>query len=226
MARKLLLMRHGDVYDNPGGERVLYGNLPGFWLSQLGIRQCLAAGEFLRNHCKIDMAVVSPLERTRQTAAIVIERNPADPSIVYEPLIRDIGVDPWQGQLPRKAWTDNRDEFWQMQTEQRLEGLEHPDQIRQRMVTAFEKHAAEHPDKTILFVSHGDPICFLLQHYRQEKLEPLIHYHLGVNKADIFQVDLEPVTKVAKLFEPLEYGTVYPRPEPAIGTASVPQEMG
>ena len=58
------LLRHGEVF-NP--DRVLYGRLPGFRLSELGVRQAQAAAEWLGQR-DIGYLVSSPLERARQTA--------------------------------------------------------------------------------------------------------------------------------------------------------------
>jgi broad specificity phosphatase PhoE len=59
------LLRHGEVH-NP--DRVLYGRLPGFRLSELGVAQAKLAAEFLARH-DIGYLVSSPLERAQQTAA-------------------------------------------------------------------------------------------------------------------------------------------------------------
>ena len=58
------LLRHGEVH-NP--EKVLYGRLPGFNLSDAGERMAEVAADALRHH---DVVLVrsSPLERARQTA--------------------------------------------------------------------------------------------------------------------------------------------------------------
>lgn len=59
------LLRHGEVH-NP--DRVLYGRLPGFRLSDLGERQADAAARWLAQR-DIAYLVASPLERAQQTAA-------------------------------------------------------------------------------------------------------------------------------------------------------------
>jgi broad specificity phosphatase PhoE len=59
------LLRHGEVH-NP--ERVLYGRLPGFRLSELGVRQAQAAADWLAQR-DVGYLVSSPLERAQQTAA-------------------------------------------------------------------------------------------------------------------------------------------------------------
>jgi broad specificity phosphatase PhoE len=63
------LLRHGEVH-NP--DRVLYGRLPGFRLSDLGVRQAQAAAEWLKTR-DIAYLVSSPLERAQQTARPLAE---------------------------------------------------------------------------------------------------------------------------------------------------------
>ncbi|MFI5915435.1 histidine phosphatase family protein [Dactylosporangium sp. NPDC051541] len=58
------VLRHGEVY-NP--EKVLYGRLPGYRLSELGVQMAKAAAESLAGR-DITHLVASPLERAQQTA--------------------------------------------------------------------------------------------------------------------------------------------------------------
>ncbi|MFN2518069.1 MAG: histidine phosphatase family protein [Jatrophihabitantaceae bacterium] len=59
------LLRHGEVF-NP--DRVLYGRLPGFGLSDLGVAQAKLAAESLARR-DVGYVVSSPLERAQLTAA-------------------------------------------------------------------------------------------------------------------------------------------------------------
>ncbi len=59
------LLRHGEV-DNP--ERILYGRLPGFHLSELGQRMAERVAGFFAGRDVVQV-VSSPLERARETAA-------------------------------------------------------------------------------------------------------------------------------------------------------------
>jgi broad specificity phosphatase PhoE len=61
------LLRHGEVH-NPN--KVLYGRLPGFGLSELGERMAERAAEFFADR-DVVRVVSSPLERARQTAELV-----------------------------------------------------------------------------------------------------------------------------------------------------------
>ena len=61
------LLRHGEVH-NP--ERLLYGRLPGYHLSELGRQMAEMAAEHLADHDVVHV-VSSPLERAQETAAPV-----------------------------------------------------------------------------------------------------------------------------------------------------------
>lgn len=67
MATKTLVhvMRHGEVF-NP--EKVLYGRLPGYKLSALGLEMAEKAAQYFKNN-DLSLVVSSPLERAQQTAA-------------------------------------------------------------------------------------------------------------------------------------------------------------
>jgi broad specificity phosphatase PhoE len=65
------LLRHGEVF-NPDG--VLYGRLPGFYLSDLGKQMAVRAADALADH-DITHVVSSPMERAQETAAPLAERH-------------------------------------------------------------------------------------------------------------------------------------------------------
>jgi broad specificity phosphatase PhoE len=58
------VLRHGEVY-NP--EKILYGRLPGYRLSELGVQMAKAAAVALAERNVVHV-VASPLERAQQTA--------------------------------------------------------------------------------------------------------------------------------------------------------------
>jgi broad specificity phosphatase PhoE len=65
------LLRHGEVH-NPEG--ILYGRLPGFWLSDAGLRQAQQVAAHLVDHDVVHV-VASPLSRAQQTAAPIAARH-------------------------------------------------------------------------------------------------------------------------------------------------------
>jgi len=73
------LLRHGEVY-NPEG--IFYGRLPGFRLSDLGLRMAERAAGFFSSR-DIVLVIASPMERAQQTAAPVAAAHDLE-----------VGVDP------------------------------------------------------------------------------------------------------------------------------------
>ena len=65
------LLRHGEVF-NP--EKILYGRLPGFLLSELGHRMAAMVADALGDNDIVHL-VSSPLERAQQTAQPLLERT-------------------------------------------------------------------------------------------------------------------------------------------------------
>lgn len=63
------VLRHGEVH-NPTG--VLYGRLPGYHLSELGLEMAVRVAEHLKGEDVVHV-VSSPLERAQETAAPVAE---------------------------------------------------------------------------------------------------------------------------------------------------------
>jgi len=83
------LMRHGEVF-NPS--KVLYGRLPGFFLSPLGEEMAEVVAESLKTR-DITYLVSSPLERAQQTAKplseklnleVILDRNLIEAENVFE----------------------------------------------------------------------------------------------------------------------------------------------
>jgi broad specificity phosphatase PhoE len=59
------VLRHGEVF-NP--DKILYGRLPDFHLSELGVQMAKAAAEALKDR-DVTHVVASPLDRAQETAA-------------------------------------------------------------------------------------------------------------------------------------------------------------
>lgn len=65
------LLRHGEVF-NPEG--VLYGRLPGYYLSDLGKQMAVRAADALAGN-DVTHVISSPMERAQQTATPIAERH-------------------------------------------------------------------------------------------------------------------------------------------------------
>ena len=101
------LLRHGEVH-NP--EKVLYGRLPGYRLSDLGDRMAERAAEWFAGRDVVRL-VSSPLERARQTATplaarlglpVVLDERLIESDNVFEG--RSVGVGDGALRSPRAWW--------------------------------------------------------------------------------------------------------------------------
>ena len=68
------MLRHGEVH-NP--EKILYGRLPGYKLSDRGQRQALTVAEAVAGHDLVHV-VASPLQRAQETAAPIAAAHRLD----------------------------------------------------------------------------------------------------------------------------------------------------
>jgi probable phosphoglycerate mutase len=149
------LVRHGKV-ENP--DRIVYGRMPGWSLSEEGRSQARAAAERLAPEM-VKAVYTSPLERAAQTAEIIAEACHA-PLRVREELTEATLCARWEGM----RWRDvrlKRMREWMTYLRRPLEMRDVPETLSalaERMATALRALAAAHPSQTIVAVSHGDPI--------------------------------------------------------------------
>jgi broad specificity phosphatase PhoE len=64
------LLRHGEVY-NP--DKILYGRLPGYHLSELGQQMAKRSADYFADH-DVAVLIASSLQRARETAAPIADR--------------------------------------------------------------------------------------------------------------------------------------------------------
>ncbi|WP_432843531.1 histidine phosphatase family protein [Dactylosporangium sp. CA-092794] len=159
------VLRHGEVY-NP--EKVLYGRLPGYHLSELGVQMAKAAAEAMAGR-DVTHLVASPLERAQQTAAPFAEQLGL-PIAVDERLIESanffegkrVGVGDGALRDPRNWWVlrDPRTPSWG----------EPYTVIAARMFAALmaAREAAEGHEAVC--VSHQLPIWTLRRHVEKKRL--------------------------------------------------------
>ena len=192
-------MRHAEPH-NP--QQVVYGDLPGFPLSERGQAQAREVGQFLSN-TQIDLIISSPLERTHQTADIITGLHPNRPPVVTNRDIRDINFGIYQGQLKIAEKDRDRGRYWQEQLDE-ANGFTSPLKVRDRMVAAFESAIKQHPDKSILFVSHAGVMAFLFESMQGRDLSPdsIRQVPYGIGLASVWRVQLEPSMIIEKIFTP------------------------
>ena len=149
MATRLYLMRHGHVH-NP--TNILYGRLPGFRLSELGIQQAQAAGEWLADK-PIKAIYSSPMERARQTASIVAQRQDALSPQTDERILEVLT--PYEGRPIAKLAAAGWDLYSGNEPP-----YESPEMVLERVLDFMGHIAAAHNNESVIAVAHGDILVF------------------------------------------------------------------
>jgi len=184
MARAVVV-RHGETDWNNEGRMQGWAPVP---LNELGREQALAAGEWLTDRYTFDRAVCSDLLRTRETAARLCESLDLDPDgdrVRYSRAWRERDLGVYQG-LTYADMYDRFPEFGLGEAAVRAAaetpaGGESLLDLRDRVLdgwadllerssdeAAGERGAATaaESEETVLVVTHGGPIHFLLGHVK------------------------------------------------------------
>ncbi len=155
MAALVHLVRHGEV-TNP--DNLVYGSLPGFGLSTLGLEQARKVGRYLGPRPLVAIWS-SPLERSLRTAEEIAARSGV-PVRVDSNLTEWALSDRWKGH----SWASLSTSF-----PGELEAyLDHPghlgfspeslEELADRMSAVSKRLDLEHPHGDVVLVSHQDPI--------------------------------------------------------------------
>ncbi len=183
MSTRVYLARHCDVH-NPGG--VLYGHLPGFPLSEKGVRQAHDLGRRLAA-TGARQIYSSPLERARQTAEIISSHIPGSTITLTEDLVEARfgrylqGIRPAQVPWKRPLWMVH------MVWPGLLPHDERVSDMAVRVERPIRRLLASHPDEGGICVSHGDPIqAFWVRH---EGRPPWALHRLQCAKGGMLELD-------------------------------------
>lgn len=151
MKTVIFFVRHGDVR-NPGD--VFYGRSIGFPLSDLGKKQARAAMQYLRDK-DIDGVYCSPQLRTYETAEII--KKPHNKSFLQTSELLDEVYSSFDGQPNELLRKINFDIYTNQPAE-----YEQPHNVLSRGLEFLKGIRKEHRGQTIVTISHGDVIAFLI----------------------------------------------------------------
>jgi broad specificity phosphatase PhoE len=156
-----ILMRHGETAWNRQG-RVM-GRHP-VELTDHGREQVEATARFALS-IKPDLIVTSPLVRARQTAEIMAA-GLGGVEIIEEAAIAEVLYGRWEGMHYHELIDDPHYITY------RKSPIEHPTpggetipEVQARGVEAVMRTIEAHPDKRVLFISHGDIVRTVLCHF-------------------------------------------------------------
>jgi broad specificity phosphatase PhoE len=148
---RIQLIRHGHVH-NP--QRILYGRLPRFGLSPMGLDQARAAGRYLQGRPIADL-FTSPLLRARQTAAQIVQHldgvKPRTSALLNEV------CSPFEGLPANEVDTRNGDVYTGSAA-----CYEQPGDILQRLHKFIWRQRRVSGSHEIVAVTHGDVITFAI----------------------------------------------------------------
>jgi broad specificity phosphatase PhoE len=146
----ILFVRHADVH-NPND--VIYGRLPRFRISTLGEQQAARLASYLSRE-PLAAIYTSPQLRARQTARYVSAYHPEVPVSVSS-LLAEVKTG-WQG-TPNSKAGPNPDFY----ADRKLHDDETTEQIADRLRRFVRRVVRRHQGKTVVAVSHGDPIVIV-----------------------------------------------------------------
>ncbi|BDQ00869.1 histidine phosphatase family protein [Aquiluna sp. KACHI24] len=153
-ASRLHLVRHGEVF-NPEG--VLYERIEGFGLSGLGHQMAAAAAKQLQSErIQISKLVVSPLQRTRESA------KPISELFGIEPTIDERVIEPWNDfrglRVGPRAILKRPSILLKLHNPSKPSWGEPFTEIADRMTSAALDHWSEVEGGDVVIVSHQLPI--------------------------------------------------------------------
>jgi probable phosphomutase (TIGR03848 family) len=156
----VLLVRHGRTATTG---KVLPGRAPGLHLDPRGRAQARAVAERVGRIPHVAAVYASPLDRTRETAAPIALTRRLEARI--EPGLVDCDFGRWTGRALKELrklpeWTAVQ----RYPSGFRFPGGESFTEMQARITSALARLVAEHPGKTIVAVSHGDPIKAAVAH--------------------------------------------------------------
>ncbi len=161
----VILVRHGRSTANATG--VLAGRLPGVHLDDTGVAQAVAVGDRLTG-VRLAAAVVSPLERCRETCREITRRQTASLRATTDKQLSECDYGDWQGRPLREL---AKEKLWRTVQSQpsaaTFPGGESMRAMQDRSVAAIRRHdarvSAEHGDDAVwVAISHGDVIKSIL----------------------------------------------------------------
>lgn len=161
-ACEIIFVRHGE--SQPADPDVPFAMVDGHGDPPLhepdGVEQArLACERLLASGEDFAAVYVTTLQRTRQTARVLLEALDVEP--IVEPDLREVHLGDWEGGLFRKKVAEGDPVALRMMEEQRwdvIPGAEATEAFAGRVRAAVGRIAEAHPDRTVAVFTHGGVI--------------------------------------------------------------------
>jgi broad specificity phosphatase PhoE len=147
------VMRHGEVH-NP--EKILYGRLPDYHLSDRGRAQAQAVADWLAER-DITYVVASPLDRAQETAGPIAAAHDL-PIHTDGDLIESTNIFQGQRVSPGDGALRNPKNWWHLRNPRQPSWGEPYREIAERMTAALERARLEAGGHEAVCVSHQLPV--------------------------------------------------------------------
>ncbi|WP_270936933.1 histidine phosphatase family protein [Falsiroseomonas oryzae] len=162
---RLFLVRHALV--EPSARATMYGTMD-VGLCDLALRQEAAAYRWLAARLPQPARwLVTPLSRTRATAAAIFAAGYPDTPLETHPELIEQDLGEWQG-LPHETFFERLRHpphpFWSIHVDERPPGGESFTDVIARVGPAIERLAAENAGGDIVIVAHGGSIRAAVAH--------------------------------------------------------------
>jgi probable phosphoglycerate mutase len=176
-----LFLRHGQAKNNV--ERILAGRTEGFPLTELGIQQAEQIGNFLK-FFNISTIYSSPIERAEHTAKIVA--NSIGLNYKVDERLTEIDMGSFSGMHYDEMFKKHGNvflKFYQGHPIVDTTGIESFTNVKKRVSNMIDHCLKQHAGKTVLLVTHMDPIKSMISTILQPKPELL--YEMIIRNASL-----------------------------------------
>ena len=156
---KVILVRHGQTLWNLV---MKYQGHCDVALTEKGVEQAMLAAQRLASE-KITAVYASDLGRALKTAECIAQKH--NLLVTAVPELKEINFGEWEGLTYEGAnsqWTEEMSLLFTHPDEVIIPGGETFREVKERATGALAKIVAQHPDETIVVVSHGGTIRTLL----------------------------------------------------------------
>lgn len=175
MRNKYIFLRHGETMYQAKRLKVFYPfpENPPISLTARGKKMIKDAVDSFE---KVDVIYASPFYRTRQTAGIAVKRFKL--KVNYDKRLIDINFGVYHGRPFNELWEviSERELFYK-----KPEGGETRRNVKKRVIDFYQEIDKKYQDKTILVISHADPIWLLVSYLKglteEETLKHKKDYH-------------------------------------------------